>query len=193
VRRAFAALVLVLAWPGHARADGPIAVAVALGPSAERLANSDVTYYDNDNGYRATTTLHLDLGYRIEAIAALGIHVGLSRSANLGTGDTSSDGQRAGYAPFEAGFGGTWVMADRLWIAPWVGVLDILPTSSGSIPDRSLAFGFDAGVDLYQDTGHRVGVFAGLTHSGDWTYTPFSENPSNGYTAVTIGAAYRYW
>jgi hypothetical protein len=201
VTRTLIAIAIVLAAHTAHAGDAPITVQLGAGTSVMRFTSDDVAYELDDSAWRAALALRADFGFRVHPNVSVGVHTGISTSASatqfvfLGSGPgPAGEMFPIRYLPFEIGLGATFTH-DRIWFAPWFGLVDIQfkDGNDGISPPRQTAFGFDAGYDLAVDpAGHRFGVIASLSHSGDWNTDP-SASTNGGFLALTVGASYRFW
>lgn len=176
------AIAMLLVAPASAHAEGPITAVVGFGPTMEK-------WEVDDDIARFAVALRADVAYRVHPNIAIGVHGSLAMSASgrefvfLGM---DSRFEPIEYAPMELGVGGTFTLRDRIWLAPWLGYVDVQITDDAGSADqypRNIGFGADVGADVYIRDAHRVAVFAGVTSStGDVSFL-----------GLTLGAAYRYW
>jgi hypothetical protein len=97
------------------------------------------------------------------------------------------------YLPIEAGIGAEYTFPYDIWVSPWVGVekLAVWNLDSDLANPTSFAFGFEAGIDLYQDdTGSRTGVFVKTTLMPH--IHPTGNNESAYFLQLGAGIAYRF-
>lgn len=129
--------------------------------------------------------LHVELAYRVNEAVALGAHAGmtfgttqLEESYGMGSQSFVDRSMR----PIEIGASMQLFPIDRLWAAPWVGVVHI----GGQIEQTRLAVGASLGVDLLiLSSGHRLGLYArGLQTSG--------YSNEDGIQAFMFGGSYGY-
>ena len=106
-----------------------------------------------------------------------------------------------------------YTILDRVWLAPWIGVLDLetrFDHNTGQCDafygyidqqvEQRLAYGLGFGADMFILGRHRVGPFVQLARARH-AYQPLQGSFTAGYypdnfdddLLVTFGVAYRYW
>ena len=109
--------------------------------------------------------------------------------------------------PVVIGATAQYTLFDRVWIAPWVGVLDQeihfshIEGNSGGFcgysdedVERRFAFGIGVGTDIYKHGRDRVGVYAQIAKARDVTrqVDTFPDDYDQDIL-LSFGIAYRYW
>jgi hypothetical protein len=169
-------LLLVLA-SADARAEAPWRIAIGGGPAFQRVTGGMVS-----PDFKLGASARLDAGYHVLDSTAVGATLG----AHLGIGYVRAhevDLARyidvdTTYFPFEVGVGAQLVIADRLLIAPWIGMLDL---KERRFHAGGVGLGFDVDV-----RGHdRITAMA--------TFTRAPGDHGDSFNSVGVGVGYRYW
>lgn len=194
----FFVLVIACGAGGVARAEGPLVVRVGAGLAFDRWSVKDAVEYGD---HRYGPGLQLDAGIRVRPELAVGAHLGLMRSWGTDTEYRNPDFYSFDmvYTSIQLGVSVQYVVRDRYWIAPWIGVDDkrISGESTTSTSDARLGLGLDLGADLWRRQGHRFGVYAEIAGSRQTDFNPYAGPDGRDITQsdlyLTVGASYRYW
>lgn len=203
-RTTLIASIVLLASAASAHADRRVAVTLGAGAAHDRYSGYHLGRSDAEN--RWGPGLSFDVTYRVLAELAIGVHFAVSRSH---VDRHWCPGTRTDYyavTPAVLGVAGHYTIADRVWLAPWIGVLDIETRyrhSEGQCdpfyaidPDeveRRLAYGVGLGVDVFRDSGHRIGPFVQLARARKEIEMELHEDELEQNILITFGVAYRYW
>jgi zinc protease len=151
-----------------------LALTVAPSYAAGSIADHDASGF----------AISANVGYRVEQRTAVGLHLatgGLSGSYIDGATPHSFT-----TIPIEVAAFAQATALDRLWGAAFIGVHAHRTTDTGPMTmvswSAGLGAGLQAGVDVIRRPPHRIGVVVDL-------HTLFG--PAAGYTAYTVGIAYR--
>lgn len=186
-----------------AHAERTIAVTLGAGAANDRFTAYHSARSVSDS--RWGVGVDIDVSARLIDQLALGVHVGVSRS---GTNYDCSGLARLYFdvTPVLIGATAQYTLFDRVWIAPWVGVLDqeiqfshIEGNGGGfcGYPDedveRRFAFGIGVGTDIYKNGRHRVGAYAQIARARDTTPIATAPDEFDQDVLLSFGIAYRYW
>jgi hypothetical protein len=171
-------VLLLVLMSATARAEGPWGVALGAGPAVHRVIGGTVW----PGQFMLGASARLDAGYRVIDSTAVGVAVGphfgiaYARAREIdGVIDAEVD---ATYIPFEMGLGAQVVIAERLRVAAWGGMIDLRQGRFG-------AWGVDLGFDIVVRGQDRVSAVATCTRAeGPLGYS---------YDSIGAGVAYRYW
>lgn len=180
------ALVLMLA-PCAARADSPLVASAGIGVGVGSLRSDDL-----QPAKRPGAAVIVDVGYRVHATTAIGLHLGAGHYFRYDAyGSIAEPNKGIGYTPLQVGISAQFTLADQFWFTPWFGVEDgALDTMYGrGLSYRGLAFGLTAGFDLLRDRERRLSVLLAVSRTHDGTNMFASQN----FIAGVVGAGYRFW
>lgn len=196
-------LIAALTSTATAHAERTIAVTLGAGAMNERLSSAHAGRSASD--HRWGVGIDLDVSVRLVDQLAVGVHVGLSRSHT--TSDCSSL-TRLHYdvTPVLVGATAQYTLFDRVWIAPWVGVLDqeihfshlegindaFCGTGDEDV-ERRFAFGLGVGADIYKRGRQRVGAYVQVARARETTPNPGFPDEFDQDVLLSFGVAYRYW
>ncbi len=172
--------------------DTPLTANVGIGLAADKWGGSSESLHVTVPGYA-------DLGYLITDSLSITVHVGLSpprlthRTVYFGA-PVPDEINQVRYMSSEVGLGLTYVADVGVWFTPWVGVEKVLLINADDDyhDEASLAFGLEAGVDVYDIDEHQH-----LSVGGKALYSSLYAD-SNGtggvsYVQLGVGVAYRFW
>ena len=179
--------------------------------------------YDRYDSYHLATSLaeerwgpagFIDAKYRFFDELALGIHFAVSRGErSFRCTDDGTATHVFAVIPALLGVTVEYTILDRVWLAPWIGVLDLetrFDHNTGQCDafygyidqqvEQRLAYGLGFGADMFILGRHRVGPFVQLARARH-AYQPLQGSFTAGYypdnfdddLLVTFGVAYRYW
>jgi hypothetical protein len=168
-----ALVLLLLLMAAEARAEEPWRIGVSTGPAVFRVNGTTM-----GDGLKLGASARLDAGYRVMDAIAVGAHLGI---AFLEAKYSNSIAGPMTYAPFEAGLAAQLVIANRVAISPWGGILD-------TAESRFFAAGVTLGFDLLERSHDRIGAIVAFTTARE----NFRSNPET-YDSIGAGIAYRYW
>lgn len=186
---------------GHA--ERTLAVTLGAGAANDRFSSYESGRSTSDS--RWGVGVDIDVSARVVDQFALGVHVGISRS---GTSYDCSGLARLHFdvTPVLIGATAQYTLFDRVWIAPWVGVLDQeIHFSHGegdgggfcSYPDedveRRFAFGIGIGTDIYKAGRDRVGAYAQIARARETMTSGALPDDFRQDVLLSFGIAYRYW
>ena len=158
----------------------------------------------------------LDVAYRFFDQLAVGVHFAAARSerrTRCVDAPVSRPDHVFAIIPALLGVTAEYTIADRVWLAPWLGVLDLetrYDHDEGQCDsfygyhdqtiERRLAYGIGLGVDVLNIGDHRIGAFVQVDRARH-TSPPLMGSASAGFypddfdddLLVTFGVAYRYW
>lgn len=198
-------LLLVGTLTSVATAHAERTIAVTLGAGA---ANDRFTRYNSGLSTRESrwgVGVDIDVSARVIDQFAIGVHVGISRS---GTSYECSDLARLYFdvTPILVGATAQYTVFDRVWVAPWVGVLDQqihFSHAEGNgggfcgYPDedveRRFAFGIGLGTDIYTNGRQRVGAYARIARARKAMDNATFPDEFDQDVLLSFGIAYRYW
>jgi hypothetical protein len=197
-------LIATLTSVGTAQAERTIAVTLGAGAANDSFSSYHYARSASDNRWGAG--VDIDVSARLIDQLAVGVHVGVQRSS------TSSDCSGVARLYFDVtpvliGATAQYTLLDRVWIAPWVGVLDQqirfshIEGNSGGFcgysdedVERRFAFGIGVGTDIYKHGRDRVGVYAQIARARDVTrHVDTYPDDYDQDILVSFGIAYRYW
>ena len=170
---------LLLLTSAEARADGPWVITLGAGPELNREV---FVFTATGNDFRLGASARLDAGYHFAtahasvANGAIGVHLGIAYIQTRPFIDGPVVGPTV--IPLEAGLGAQLVLADRVLIAPWAGLVDLSQY-------RFYAYGIELGYDVLVRGRDRLCAVA--------TFTRAPGNNGVSYTSIGAGVAYRYW
>jgi hypothetical protein len=108
--------------------------------------------------------------------------------------------------PLLVGATAQYALFDRVWIAPWVGVLDMeihfshIEGDGGGFcgygdedVEPRFAFGIGVGTDIYKSGHHRVGAYAQIARARETTPIDTFPDEYDQNILLSFGIAYRYW
>jgi hypothetical protein len=196
-------LLATLSSVANAHAERTIAVTLGAGAANDRFSSYHSGRSTSDSRWGAG--IDIDVSARVIDQLAVGVHVGVSRSS------TSYD--CSGIArlyfdvmPILVGATAQYTLFDRVWIAPWVGVLDQqihFSHTEGNgggfcgYPDedveRRFAFGLGVGTDIYSKGRQRVGAYARIARARDAMSSATFPDEFDQDVLLSFGIAYRYW
>jgi hypothetical protein len=186
-----------------AHAERTIAVTLGAGAANDRFSSYYLAQSARESRWGAG--VDIDVSARLVDQLAVGVHVGMSRS---GTSYDCDDLARLYFSvrPMLVGATVQYSVFDRVWLAPWVGVLDMQIHYSHTEGDgggfcgysdedvtRRFAFGLGAGVDIYKNGRHRVGAYAQLARARETTEIDTYPDEFSQDILLSFGLAYRYW
>ena len=196
-------LLAALTCVATAHAERTIAVTFGAGAANERYSGYHSGRSASDS--RWGVGVDIDVSTRLIDQLALGVYVGVSRS---GTSYDCSGLARLYFdvTPVLIGATAQYTLFDRVWIAPWIGVLDQeihFSRTEGNgggfcgYPDedveRRFAFGMGVGTDIYKNGRHRVGAYARIARARDTTPIAAFPDEFDQDVLLSFGVAYRYW
>jgi hypothetical protein len=190
-------LAVVVASRVAAADPKPVDLNIGLGVTEQRW--NDVDIDQDSNGLKLDAVLYVQLGVPVYRDLVVMVHGSTTAPKVLNAiHETGFSGTTVPapfrYLPIEFGIGAEYTFPEDIWVSPWVG-LEKLATW-GDLPGdidtpTSFAFGFEAGIDLYQDdTGSRTGLFvktALMPH-----IHPTGINESAYFLELGAGIAYRF-
>lgn len=186
-----------------AHAERTIAVTIGAGAANDRFSSYHVSRSASESRWGAG--VDIDVSARLVDQLAVGVHVGLSRT---GISYDCSDSARLYFSitPVVVGATVQYTLFDRVWIAPWVGVLDKeihfshiegegdgFCSYSDEDVERRFAFGLGLGTDLYKHGRHRVGAYAQIARARETTPIEMFPDEYDQDILLSFGVAYRYW
>jgi hypothetical protein len=191
------ALAVVVASRVAAADPKPVDLNIGLGVTEQRW--NDVEIDQDSNGLKLDAVLYVQIGLPVYRDLVVMVHGSTTAPKILSAiHDTGVSGQTTPapfrYLPIEFGIGAEYTFPEDIWVSPWVG-LEKLATW-GDLPGdidtpTSFAFGFEAGIDLYQDdTGSRTGLFVKTTLMPH--IHPTTSNESAYFLQIGAGIAYRF-
>jgi hypothetical protein len=139
---------------------------------------------EQQRGSGSDVRFSLDVGYRLNCRIALGGHLAWTtgQQTDLDVRDLDSTYYEEAFSIVELGFA-PQILLDRLWLAPWAGLVYISADDIYLAAGLELAYGLSLGVDLYTSKNQGVGIFmSGYVRDG------FTE-PSEDYA---LGFSYRH-
>jgi hypothetical protein len=173
----------------------PVDLNIGLGVTEQRW--NDVDIDQDSNGLKLDAVLYVQIGVPVYRDLVVMVHGSTTAPKILSAVHvTAVSGQTVPapfrYLPIEFGIGAEYTFPYDIWVSPWVG-LEKLATWNDLPGDldtpTSFAFGFEAGIDLYQDdTGSRTGLFLKTTLMPH--IHPSSE--SSYFLQIAAGIAYRF-
>lgn len=176
-------------------APSPVTVNVGLGVSAQRW-NDDLGIDQDSRGLQLDAVLYVQLGVVVYRDLVVMVH-GSTTAPKISSAIHEMSGQTTRlpfrYIPIEAGIGVEYTFPYDIWVSPWVGLekLAVWNLASDLENPTSFAFGFEAGIDLYQDaTGSRTGLFVKSTLMPH--LHPTGDNESAYFLQLAAGIAYRF-
>jgi len=186
-----------------AHAERTIAVTLGAGAANDRFSSYYLARSSSESRWGAG--FDIDVSARLIDQLAVGVHVGVSRS---GTSYDCSNIARLYFdvTPLAVGVTAQYTLFDRVWIAPWVGVLDMEIHYSHTEGDgggfcgygdedveRTFAFGIGVGADLYKNGRHRLGAYAQIARAHETTPIDTFPDEYGQDILLSFGLAYRYW
>ncbi len=186
-----------------AHAERTISVTLGAGAANDRFSSYHLARSTSESRWGAG--VDIDVSARLVDQLAVGVHVGLSRT---GTSYDCSDVARLYFTvtPLLVGATAQYTLFDRVWIAPWVGVLDMqihfshLEGDGGGFcgygdedVERRFAFGIGVGTDIYKHGRHRVGAYAQIARARETTPIDMFPGEYDQDILLSFGIAYRYW
>ncbi len=197
------ALVFVVVAASRVAAADPKPVDLNVGLGVVEQEWHDVSLAPDSNGLELDAVLYVQIGVPVYRDLVVMVHGSTAAPKILNAiHDTGFSGQTINapfrYLPIEFGIGAEYTFPEDIWVSPWVG-LEKLATWGGLDGDfvnpTSFAFGFEAGIDLYQDdTGSRTGLFV-KTALMPYIH-PFRDNENTYYSSyflqIAAGIAYRF-
>lgn len=204
--RTVSRLILIATLTSVATAHAERTIAVTLGAGAANDRFSSYHYARSASDSRWGAGVDIDVSARLIDQLAVGVHVGVSRS---GTSSDCSGITRLYFdvTPVLIGVTAQYTVFDRVWIAPWVGVLDEqihfshsegngggLCGSPDEDVERRFAFGIGVGTDIYKHGRDRVGVYAQIARARDTTrHVDTFPDDYDQDILLSFGIAYRSW
>ncbi|MEO8846687.1 MAG: hypothetical protein ABI591_27315 [Kofleriaceae bacterium] len=195
----FVGVVLVIAAGRVAAADpSPVDLNIGLGVTGQRW-NDDLTIDQDSKGLELDAVLYVQVGVPVYRDLVVMVHGSTTAPKILNANNPNPiPGQTVQalpfrYLPIELGVGAEYTFPYDIWVSPWVGVekLVVWNLDRDLANPTSFAFGFEAGIDLYQDdTGSRTGLFvktALMPH-----IHPTGANESAYFLQLGAGIAYRF-
>jgi hypothetical protein len=196
-------LIATLTSIGTAQAERTIAVTLGAGAANDRFSS----YHSARSASESRWGAGVDIGVSARLIdqLAVGVHVGMSRT---GTSYNCSDIARLHFSvtPLLVGATVQYTLFDRVWIGPWVGVLDMeihfshIEGDGGGFcghsdedVERRFAFGIGVGTDIYKHGRHRVGAYAQIARARETTPIDMFPDEYDQDILLSFGIAYRYW
>lgn len=203
VRVTILVLIASLNSVATARAERTVAVTLGAGAANDRFSSYRSARSFNESRWGAG--VDIDVAVRLVDQLAVGVHVGVSRS---GTSYDCSNVARLHFdvTPVALGVTAQYTVLDRVWIAPWIGVLDMQIHYSHTEGDgggfcgygdedveRRFAYGLGIGTDIYKDARHRVGAYVQLAKARETTPRDTYPDEYAQDILLSFGIAYRYW
>lgn len=193
---------LVLLMTASAHAERTIAVTLGAGAANDRFSRYYLAQSSSESRWGAG--VDIDVSTRLVDQLAVGVHLGMARA---GTSYECSDAARLYFSvrPMLVGATVQYTLLDRVWIAPWVGVLDMQihyshTEGGGSFcgygdedVERRFAFGIGAGTDIYKNGRHRIGPYVQLARARETTEIDMYPDEYSQDILLSFGVAYRYW
>ena len=184
------AVVLVVV-PAVAHADGPLVAIGTLGGGAGNLRSPDFEM-EGTRQTRPGIGAAIDVGYRVHAAVALGVHLGIAHYFHYdAAGSVAFPNQGISYEPIQFALSSQIAITDRVWVAPYFGVEDGELGNDVHSSYRGILGGVAAGFDLSSSGHEHWAAFVGLSGSQD----NHVDHPPGQASFITahVGAAYRYW
>jgi hypothetical protein len=195
-------LFAMLTSAAHADAERTIAMTVGAGAANDRFSSYQLGRSISESRWGAS--VDVDISARLVDQLAVGVHVGVSRSGTSYDCDTAR--LYFSVTPVLVGAVAQYTVFDRVWIAPWVGVLDMEThyshfegKASGSCGygdedvERRFAYGVGIGADVYENARHRVGAYAQIARARASTQIDTYPDEYAQDILLSVGIAYRYW
>jgi hypothetical protein len=174
----------------------PVDLNIGLGVTEQRW-NDDLDIDQDSKGLKLDAVLYVQVGVPVYRDLVVMVHGSTTAPKILSTVLTSTSGQTTSvpfrYLPIEAGIGVEYTFLYDIWASPWVGIekLAVWNLDSDLANPTSFAFGFEAGIDLYQDdTGSRTGLFVKTTLMPH--IHPTTGTESAYFLQLGAGIAYRF-
>jgi len=186
-----------------ARAERTVAVTLGAGAANDRFSSYRLGRSESESRWGAG--VDIDVSVRLVDQLAVGVHVGVSRS---GTSYDCSNVARLHFdvTPVTLGVTAQYTVLDRVWIAPWVGILDMqigfshIEGDGGGFcgygdedVERRFAYGLGIGTDIYKSGRHRVGAYMQLAKARETTPRDTYPDEYAQDILFSFGIAYRYW
>jgi hypothetical protein len=173
----------------------PVDLNIGLGVTEQRW--SDVDIDQDSDGFKVDAVLYVQIGVPVYRDLVVMVHGSATAPKILSAVHvTPVSGQTVPapfrYLPLEFGIGAEYTFPYDIWASPWVGLEKLAAWNDlpGDVTNpTSFAFGFEAGIDLYQDdTGSRTGLFLKTT------LMPHihSSAESSYFLQIAAGIAYRF-
>ena len=197
--------IVLLASAGAARADR-VAVTAGAGVTHHRHGSYHLGRAGEANHWGPGVSF--DITYRVIDQLAVGAHFAVARSWTENMIDCPTRMRIDHYAVTPALLGVTakYTIVDRVWLAPWIGVLDTETRHTGidgqcdasygydaKVIERQLAYGIGIGVDVVTDNRHRLGPYFQLARSRGEGEAGGYPNEFDENLVIAFGVAYRYW
>lgn len=174
---------------------------------------------DSDAEYGTSLALQADFAYRLNHVAAIGVHAGIGSAATYGVADFRAmfdQGWDYSYRPLELGISAQLALGHHTVLAPWIGMQNGIEqqechwyydkTVGGGMytedctagewhfdATANLALGISFAVDAWSfGDGSRVSIVgSAMAAKGDEGDETYDD--AGPYRAVWLGVGYRFW